>query len=211
VSISRSSSDGTWSQSGGEVSCQACPTNGYTYLSGRTACSFCPTTFSTILSSILGCRPSSIYYNGPIDTSFFLSGSSIDAFFISNKALASWFIDTLSFPSVALIFSSGLYMSMPFISSIPTGSNPFTVSSWILCSPSSFSDINPSSVIISWGEAGSTPNVRTISDSGNGSYISTVPSVLTSATLSVTSLARRESPELVVSTFAGNSYHILME
>jgi sugar lactone lactonase YvrE len=209
VSLTRSSNDGTWSQSGGEVICQACPTNGYTYLSGRTACSFCPTTFSTIISSILGCRPSSIYYNGPIDTSFFLSGSKeegIDAFFISNKALSSWFIDTLSFPSVALIFSSGLYMSMPIISSIPTGSNPFTISSWILCSPSSFSDINPSSVIISWGEAGSTPNVRTISNSGNGSYISTVPSVLTSATLSVTSLARRESPELVVSTFAGNSY-----
>jgi serine/threonine protein kinase/sugar lactone lactonase YvrE len=209
VSISRSSSDGTWSQSGGEVNCQACSENSYTYIAGATSCSYCPTTFSAIISPILGCRPSSIYYNGPIDTSFFLSGSKeegIDAFFISNKALSSWFIDTLSYPSVALIFSSGLFMSMPIVSSIPTGSSPFTVSSWILCSPSSFSESNPSSVIISWGKAESTPNVKTVLNSGNGSYISTVPSVLTSATLSVTSLARRESPELVVSTFAGNSY-----
>jgi len=61
------------------------------------------------------------------------------------------------------------------------------------------------------GEAGNTPNIKTVSNSGNGSYISTVPSVLTSATLSVTSLAHRESPELIVSTFAGNHIHMLME
>jgi serine/threonine protein kinase/sugar lactone lactonase YvrE len=213
VSLTRSATDGTWTQLGGTVNCQSCPINGYTYAAGLSSCSTCPSTASTYISSTLGCRPRTSSYNGPNDTSFFLSGSKdegISAFVAVNAAGATFYDDQTAFPSSALSLSSGVFLTAPFLSTLPSGSSPFTVSTWVLCSPSSLSDSNPSSVAISWGEAGATPNLQSAYMFGNGSsYIPSSTNVFSQVSLSVTSLARRGSTDLVVNTLAGSAYSYL--
>jgi len=213
VSLTRSATDGTWTRSGGTVNCQSCPINAYTYAAGLSSCSKCPSTASTYISSTLGCRPRTSNYNGPNDTSFFLSGSQdegISAFIATNAAGMTFYDDPTAFPSSALSLSSGVFLTAPFLSTLPSGSSPFTVSTWVLCSPSSLSDSNPSSVAISWGEAGATPNLQSAYMFGNGSsYIPSSTNVFSQVSLSVTSLARRGSTDLVVNTLAGSAYSYL--
>jgi sugar lactone lactonase YvrE len=191
ITLTRSSSDGTWSSSG-SVNCQSCPANSYSY-SGASSCSSCPTGSSTFVSSSLGCRPSSTSSSSPIDTSFYLSGSqseSISAFTsIVNSNGLTYYSSSTSFPNAALVVSSGSYLSTPLLSSLPTGSSPFTVSSWVKCDASSLTESNPSDVVISWG-------IGQMSTTSTGS--------LTSATLAVTSVGRLLSPIVTVSTFAGS-------
>jgi len=213
VSLTRSATDGIWIQSGGTVNCQTCPINGYTYAAGLSSCSTCPSTASTFISSTLGCRPRSSSNNGPNDTSFFLSGSKdegISAFVATNAAGATFYDNPTAFPSFALSMSSGVYLTAPFLSTLPSSSSPFTVSTWVQCSPSSLSDSNPSSVAISWGIAGATPNIQSVYNSGNGSsYVQSSTNVFSQVSLSVTSLARRGSTDLVVNTLAGSAYSFL--
>jgi serine/threonine protein kinase/sugar lactone lactonase YvrE len=210
VSLTRSAIDGTWIQSGGTVNCQSCPINGYTYAAGLSSCSTCPSTASTFISSTLGCRPRTSSYNGPNDTSFFLSGSKdegISAFIATNAAGATYYNNPTAYPSSALSLSSGVSLTAPFLSILPSGSSPFTVSTWVQCSPSSLSDSNPSSVAISWGIAGATPNIQSSYMFGNET--SYTANVFSHVSLSVTSLARRGSTDLVVNTLAGSAYSYL--
>jgi mucin-19 len=191
ITLTRSSSDGTWSSSG-SVNCLSCPANSYSY-SGASSCSSCPTGSSTFVSSSLGCRPSSSTSSSPIDTSFYLSGSqseSISAFTsIVNSNGLTYYSSSSSFPNAALVVTSGSYLSTPLLSSLPTGSSPFTVSSWVKCDASSLTDANPSNVVISWG-------IGQLSTTSTGS--------LTSAILAVTSAGRLLSPIVTVSTLAGS-------
>jgi hypothetical protein len=104
-----------------------------------------------------------------------LSGSQsegISAFStINNPNGISFLSNSNSFPTTALVLSQGSYLSSPLLPTLPTGSSPFTISSWVKCDASSYTDINPSGVVIAWGEA----------------QLSTNTSLLTAATLAVTS------------------------
>jgi ELWxxDGT repeat protein len=163
---------GTYSQTG-SLPCVSCPSNTYSY-TGATSCSSC-SIGSILISSSLGCRLISSSNRGPIDTTFYLSGSQsegISAFSTINNPNGISFLSNLnSFPTTALVLSSGSYLSSPLLPTLPTGSSPFTISSWVKCDASSYTDINPSGVVIAWGEA----------------QLSTNNSLLTSATLAVTS------------------------
>jgi sugar lactone lactonase YvrE len=179
ITLTRSSSDGSWSSASGSLlSCTVCPPNTYNYYSGASSCSSCPFG-SSLVSSTLGCRPT--LSAGPSDTSFYLSGTETEgvaAFSATTSSMngISSYIpsSSSSFPSSGLVFSSGSYLSTSMLSSLPVGSSPFSVSSWVKCDASSLTDANPSSVIVSWGESGE---------------VSTSTS-LTAATLAVTSSVR---------------------
>jgi sugar lactone lactonase YvrE len=189
VLLIRSSSDGTWSSSG-SVNCQPCPANTYSY-QAASSCSTCPTG-STFISSALGCRPSSLSSTGPIDTSFYFSGSQsegVSAFttIVNTSNGIVFSSNASSFPIEFLSLSSKSYLSTPFFPSLPTGSSPFTVSSWVKCDASSYTDMNPSGVIVAWGAPGE---------------MSTSAS-MTAVTLAVTNIERK-SDIATVSTFAGS-------
>ena len=74
MTLSKSSTDGTWLTSGGPVACLSCPSNSYSF-GGTAACSPCAAS-ATLVSSSTSCVPSAILSSGPTDTAFFLSGSS---------------------------------------------------------------------------------------------------------------------------------------
>jgi sugar lactone lactonase YvrE len=160
---------GTYSSSSGAISsstCQSCPSNSYSY-SGSLTCSTCPIGLTTFISSSLGCRPSSASNSGPIDSSFYLSGSqseSISAF--SNIVVSSginYYSSVSSFPSTALVLSRGSYISTPLLNSLPTGSSAFSVSSWVKCNALDYTSANPSGVVVSWGAIGSSSNLNAVS------------------------------------------------
>jgi sugar lactone lactonase YvrE len=169
--------------------CTPCVGDTYSY-SGALSCSSCPSGISTFISSSLGCRPSSSTSTGPIDTSFYLSGSQsegVSAFSnIVNSNGLTYYSSSSSFPNTALTISSGSYLSTPLLSTLPTGSSPFTVTSWVKCDASSLTDTNPSSVVIAWGDS-------QVSTSTN----------FTAATLAVTSTSRMLDVA-TVRTLAGN-------
>jgi ELWxxDGT repeat protein len=182
-------SSGSYS-SAGSLTCQFCATNTYSY-SGASSCSSC-LPGSTFISSSLGCRPSSAASSSPIDTSFYLSGSQIEGLaafsnIINSNGLTHYSSST-SYPYEALVVSSGSYVSTPLLSSLPTGSSAFTVSSWVKCDASSLTDSNPSGVVVSWGSSQSSTSTS-----------------LTAATLAVTYAGRLSSPIVTVSTIAGGS------
>jgi mucin-19 len=157
ITLTRSSSDGSWSSTSGSIlDCQACASNSYNYYTSAISCSTCPSG-STLVSPSLGCRPTSS--SGPIDTSFYLSGidsEGISAFSSTTSSMSgiTYSTSSSSYPSSALILSSGSYLSTSLLSTLPTGSSPFTISSWVKCDASSLSDLNPSSVVIAWGNIG---------------------------------------------------------
>jgi ELWxxDGT repeat protein len=182
-------SSGSYS-SAGSLTCQFCATNTYSY-SGASSCSSC-LPGSTFISSSLGCRPSSATSSSPIDTSFYLSGSQIEGLaafsnIINSNGLTHYSSST-SYPYEALVVSFGSYVSTPLLSSLPTGSSAFTVSSWVKCDASSLTDSNPSGVVVSWGSSQSSTSTS-----------------LTAATLAVTYAGRLSSPIVTVSTIAGGS------
>jgi sugar lactone lactonase YvrE len=72
------------------------------------------------------------------------------------------------------------------LSTLPTGSSPFTVSSWVKCDASSLTDTNPSSVVLAWGDSQVSTNTN-----------------FTAATLAVTSTSRMLDLA-TVRTLAGN-------
>jgi mucin-19 len=157
ITLTRSSSDGSWSSTSGSIlDCQACASNSYNYYTSATSCSTCPSG-STLVSPSLGCRPTSS--SGPIDTSFYLSGidsEGISAFSSTTSSMSgiTYSTSSSSYPSSAIIVSSGSYLSTSLLSTLPTGSSPFTISCWVKCDASSLSDLNPSSVVIAWGTIG---------------------------------------------------------
>jgi hypothetical protein len=184
--LTRSPSDGTWAKIG-SASCQQCASNTFSY--SGSSCSNCALD-SSFVSSSLGCRPFYSFNTGPLETAFYLSGSqseSIKAFtVISNTSSGlGYYSNGVTFPNSAVFISNGSYVSSPILSSLPMGSSEFTVSSWVKCDASSLSDLNPSGVVIAWGE--SSPSTD-----------------LTAATLAVTSAERiNDIPN--VTSFAGRS------
>jgi sugar lactone lactonase YvrE len=166
-----------------------CLANTYTYIPGSSLCSSCPSG-STLVSSSLGCRPSLPSNAGPIDTSFYLSGSQtegVSAFLnIVVPSGLTYYSCASSFPTAALVVASGSYISNPLLSSLPTGTSAFTVSSWVQCNASSLTDANPSDVVLAWGDSQSSTNTS-----------------LTAATLAVTSKERMKQIA-TVSTLAGS-------
>jgi sugar lactone lactonase YvrE len=179
----------SFSSSSGAISsstCQSCPSNSYSY-SGSSTCSTCPIGLTTFISSSLGCRPSSTSNSVPIDTSFYLSGSQSEGYSAFSNIVDSsginYYSSVSSFPSTALVLSTGSYISTPLLNSLPTGSSAFSVSSWVKC------DATVSTgVVISWGAVESSLNI-------------------TSATLEVTSLGNVFSTSSgVVTTLAGQAY-----
>jgi sugar lactone lactonase YvrE len=169
---------GTYSGGGQGITCQTCPKGTFGSSQG--------------FVSVAQCQPSPILHSGSVDTSFYLSGSTnegVSAFstLVNNSGGIS-FTSTSSFPYVALVLSKNSYLSTSsLLSTLPSGSSSFTVSSWVKCNASLLSDTSPSSVVLSWGEIG------VLSTSEN----------LKAVSLAVTS---KERVKLVsaVSTFAGN-------
>ena len=102
-----------------------------------------------VLSSI----PTALTLN---DTSFYVSGtlSEVTAEFstVNNPSAISYYTNSTSFPNTAFVLTSGSYLSTPMKSSLPTGSSPFTVSSWVKCDSSVLTYDNPSRVVVSWGD-----------------------------------------------------------
>jgi len=100
------------------------------------------------------------------------------------------YLNLTSFPSKAISISSGSYLTTSISPAIVTGSNPFTVSSWIQCNTSLLSNENPSGVIVSLGANGE---------------VSTSMS-FTSFTLAVSSLDR-VNMIATVTTFEENGFY----
>jgi hypothetical protein len=203
----------------GSTNCQLCDNNKYSY-PGASSCSSCPLG-SMLISSSSGCRPSSFSNVGPVDTSFYLSGSQtegVSAFTsIRNANGISYFSNLSSFPNEGVLISSGSSISTSLLSTLPSGSSAFTVSSWVNCASSSFSDYNPSGVVVAWGLAGevsTSANLFAASLAVTSPYMETV--VWTTSTIAgsgspgfadgVGSLAMFISPTGVALDSFGNIY-----
>jgi hypothetical protein len=209
--------------------CVSCPSNTYSY-AGSSSCSSC-SSGTTYISSSLGCKPSSTTSVGPIDTSFYLSGidsEGISAFSSTTSSMSgiTYSTSTSSYPSSAIIVSSGSYLSTSLLSTLPTGSSPFTISSWVKCDASSLSDVNPSSVVIAWGNIGemstsTSHTAATLAVTSKERVDARVSTVVNTVSLSPFSLAIDSSENFygvlssriikissigVVTTLAGNGY-----
>jgi hypothetical protein len=137
--------------------------------------------------------------NGPTDASFYLGGSQNDDLLEFSKTMSNfsgitYYSNLQTYPSSALVFSSGSYLSNQS-TSLPSGSSPFTVSAWVKCNmptdltglnggSSSSSNSNRSFVAVSWGEVRSS-----LDNSSFDSVILSVNKVSTQAT--VTTLVGR--------------------
>jgi len=126
------------------------------------------------------------------DASFIFSGteSEVSTSFstVNIPSGISFYTNSSSFPNNSVILSSGSYLSTPMTTSLPTGSSPFTVSSWVKCDASSFSSSNSnrSLVAVSWGKE------RSSTDLSNTDCV----------ILSV----NKEVPPAKVTTLAGNGF-----
>jgi sugar lactone lactonase YvrE len=168
------------------TSAQSCASGSYSY--GSTSCSTCSAE-STFITTTLGCRPTSAISNGPTDTSFYLSGKEVEgvaAFStVANSGGITYHSSTSTVPTSALSLSGTSYLSTQALSTLPSGSSPFTVAAWIKCDASTITSSKPSSVAVAWG----SPEVST-------------SATFSAATLSVSSVERGPSVYWV-STLAG--------
>jgi DNA-binding beta-propeller fold protein YncE len=191
LTLSRSLLNGSWFFSGGPVNCQACGAFQYSY--GSLSCSSCSNgTF--LVSSSLGCQPTYNTSRVPTDTSFYFSGSDtegVSAFssIVNPNNGISFTSSASSFPNKALVLSQGSYLSSPLLPTLPVGSSSFTISTWVKCNASSYTDENPSGVVVAWGAPQSSSSTST----------------LTAATLAVTSADRVKYNIGIVSTLAGGT------
>jgi sugar lactone lactonase YvrE len=177
---------GTFS-TGGATTCSACGANLYSFY-GASSCSSC-SAGATFISSSLGCQPESGTTGAPTDTSFYLSCSQsegVSAFLnIVKPHGISYYSNISTFPSTAIIFATGSYVSTSSVPALPTGSSAFTISAWIKCASTVFTSKNPSSVVLAWGSAA-------------------ISTSLSAATLAVTSSMRYSSPSVLSTILAGD-------
>jgi hypothetical protein len=155
---------GTYTASSGATSCTNCPANTYAYSAfpiGSSSCSPCPSD-SIFISSTLGCKPTA-NYSGPVDTSFFLSGSTAEglaAYSITGASGLNLIDMNRMIPNSALVHSSiGSFLTALPLSALPIGSLAFSISAWVKCDASAYTFSN--GVVLAWG----LPQVSTSSTS----------------------------------------------
>jgi sugar lactone lactonase YvrE len=146
---------GTYSPTAGSSTCTICPPSTYSY-NGASGCSSCNSfTSSSLISSSSGCSPSETLTSGPIDTSFYLSGSineGVNAFAATYLSGVSFVLDHLGAVNGALNLMSGSALSVtPAMGSsitLPVGNEDFSVSVWAKCPPTTQGNL------FSWGRPG---------------------------------------------------------
>jgi hypothetical protein len=104
---------------------------------------------------------------------------------VANSGGITYHSSTSTVPTSALSLSGTSYLSTQALSTLPSGSSPFTVAAWIKCDASTITSSKPSSVAVAWG----SPEVST-------------SATFSAATLSVSSVERGPSVYWV-STLAG--------
>jgi hypothetical protein len=176
ITLSRSSSDGTWSSSG-SVNCLSCPTNSYSH-DGFSSCISCPP--GTVVSSA-GCTPSSSLSFGlpssPLSNSvstqtlkFVYTGSIIENLGPFNSSLGStntittsalssitYTTSSLGVTNGALLIPSGSSMSLQpirgnLVNAFPIGQGvPITLAARIQCSTTVGASTAQGALVFAWG------------------------------------------------------------
>ena len=188
ATLTRSSSDNSWSWASGAPPSCSCPSNTYSY--GGSACASCPAG-AHFVSASAGCRPAT----APTDTAFFLSGSSAEGVTAFSTTIASPTYVTGPFGTAnsALALSSGQYLSAAGASApsfLPSGGNvAWSASAWVKCAaPATWSGVlelgetgdllagvSPRSLALGVGGIAPPPNSGTVTTLAGSGYISSFP------------------------------------
>ena len=135
-----------------------CVGSAYSY--GSDACASCASGASFVSSSS-GCTPSATLAAGPVDTAFFLSGSSAEgvaAFVAAGGAAPAFVADAFGNASGALALLSGVHLDAAGASApaaLPAGGNvAWSASAWVRCAaPSTYAGV------LEWGAAGDAQGI----------------------------------------------------